>query len=137
LWQLLHRLRSRGLREIHGDVIVDRGYFAPAIYDQGRFDNRPRRAYNVAPDALLVNFGAVDFTLVPEAGAVRVVAEPDLPNVQVTSRIRLAPERPLRRARARPHRHGRVRGHLFRSLRRAGVAARALRRPPLPRVDVP
>jgi len=91
LWQLLHRLRSRGLREIHGDVIVDRGYFAPAIYDQGRFDNRPRRAYNVAPDALLVNFGAVDFTLVPEAGAVRVVAEPDLPNVQVTSRIRLVP----------------------------------------------
>ena len=91
LWQAVHRLRARGLREIHGDVIVDRGYFASATYDAARFDNRPRRAYNVAPDALLVNFGAIDFTLVPEGDAVRVVPEPDLPNVEVTSRIRVVP----------------------------------------------
>jgi D-alanyl-D-alanine carboxypeptidase/D-alanyl-D-alanine-endopeptidase (penicillin-binding protein 4) len=91
LWQAVHRLRARGLREIHGDVVVDRGYFAPATYDPARFDDRPRRAYNVAPDALLVNFGAIDFTFVPEGDAVRVVAEPDLPNVEVTSRIRVMP----------------------------------------------
>jgi D-alanyl-D-alanine carboxypeptidase/D-alanyl-D-alanine-endopeptidase (penicillin-binding protein 4) len=91
LWQLAQRLRARGLREIDGDVIVDRGYFAPAEYDAARFDGKPRRAYNVAPDALLVNFGAIDFTFVPEAGGVRVAAEPNLPNVQVTSSLRLAP----------------------------------------------
>jgi len=91
LWQVVHRLRARGLREIRGDVIVDRGYFAPATYDTARFDNRPRRAYNVAPDALLVNFGAIDFTFVPEGDAVRVVAEPDLPNVELTSRMRIVP----------------------------------------------
>ncbi|HSN19241.1 MAG TPA: D-alanyl-D-alanine carboxypeptidase, partial [Usitatibacter sp.] len=56
-----------------------------------KFDNRPRRAYNVPPDALLVNFGAVDFTFVPEADGVRVVAEPDLPNVVVTSHIHRVP----------------------------------------------
>ena len=88
LWQMLHRLRARGLTEIRGDVLLDRSWFAPAAYDPARFDNRPRRAYNVAPDALLVNFGAIDFTFVPEGDAVRVVAEPDLPNVQVTSRLR-------------------------------------------------
>ncbi|HUJ00339.1 MAG TPA: D-alanyl-D-alanine carboxypeptidase/D-alanyl-D-alanine-endopeptidase [Usitatibacter sp.] len=91
LWQMLHRLRARGLREIRGDVIVDRGYFAPAAYDAAAFDERPRRAYNVAPDAMLVNFGAVDFTFIPGDDAVRVVAEPDLPSLQVTSRLRLVP----------------------------------------------
>jgi D-alanyl-D-alanine carboxypeptidase/D-alanyl-D-alanine-endopeptidase (penicillin-binding protein 4) len=91
LWQVAQRLRARGLREIRGDVVVDRGYFAPATYDRAKFDGRPRRAYNVPPDALLVNFGAVDFTFVPEADAVRVVAEPNLPNVIVTSRIHRVP----------------------------------------------
>jgi D-alanyl-D-alanine carboxypeptidase/D-alanyl-D-alanine-endopeptidase (penicillin-binding protein 4) len=91
LWQMAQRLRARGLREIEGDVIVDRGYFGPAEYDTARFDGKPRRAYNVAPDALLVNFGAIDFTFVPEAGGVRVVPEPNLPNVQVTSSLRVVP----------------------------------------------
>jgi D-alanyl-D-alanine carboxypeptidase/D-alanyl-D-alanine-endopeptidase (penicillin-binding protein 4) len=91
LWQMAQRLRARGLREIEGDVIADRGYFAPAQYDTARFDGKPRRAYNVAPDALLVNFGAIDFTFIPEAGGVRVAPEPNLPNVQVTSSLRVAP----------------------------------------------
>ncbi len=92
VWQVAHQLRARGLREIRGDVIVDRRYFAPVAYDAARFDAEPRRAYNVPPDALLVNFGAVDFTFVPEGAGVRVVGEPDLPNVEITSRIRLAHE---------------------------------------------
>ncbi len=91
VWQLAHRLRSRGLREIRGDIVIDRGYFAPVHHDPGLFDNEPRRAYNVAADALLVNFHAIDFAFIPEAGAVRVAAEPDLPNIEVASRIRLTP----------------------------------------------
>lgn len=89
LWQMAQRLRARGLREIDGDVIVDRRYFAPVELDAGRFDGKPRRAYNVAPDALLVNFGAIDFTFVPEPGGVRVVPEPNLPALEVTSRLKL------------------------------------------------
>jgi serine-type D-Ala-D-Ala carboxypeptidase/endopeptidase (penicillin-binding protein 4) len=92
VWLLAHQLRARGLREIGGDVIVDRGYFAPAAHDPARFDKDPRRAYNVGPDALLVNFHAVDFRFIPEAGRVRVTAEPDLPNVEIASRIRLTAE---------------------------------------------
>jgi len=91
LWQVAHRLHARGLTEIRGDVVVDRGYFAPASYDPAAFDARPRRAYNVPPDALLVNFGAIDFTFVPEAEGVRVAAEPDLPDVAVTSRLHPVP----------------------------------------------
>ena len=92
LWQLMHALRARGLREIRGDIVIDRGYFAPAPHDPARFDNDPRRAYNVGPDAFLVNFQVVDFHFVPEGDAVRVIPEPDLPNVQVASRVRLTKE---------------------------------------------
>jgi D-alanyl-D-alanine carboxypeptidase, serine-type, PBP4 family len=88
LWQLAHQLRSRGLREIRGDVLVDRSYFAPAPHDPAGFDNQPRRAYNVAPDALLVNFQAVTFHFVPAADRVRVVPEPDLPSLEVASRVK-------------------------------------------------
>jgi D-alanyl-D-alanine carboxypeptidase/D-alanyl-D-alanine-endopeptidase (penicillin-binding protein 4) len=87
LWRALHQLRSRGLREIRGDVIIDRSYFAPIPHDPARFDNEPRRAYNVGTDAFLVNFQAVNFTVVPAGGTVRIVAEPDFPNLQVVSRI--------------------------------------------------
>lgn len=89
LWRMARQLRGRGLREIRGDIVLDRGYFAPAAHDPARFDNDPRRAYNAGADALLVNFNAINFRFVPEAGAVRVVAEPDLPNLEVASRLRL------------------------------------------------
>jgi len=88
VWMLAHDLRSRGLREIRGDVILDRGYFAAAEHDPGRFDSQPRRAYNVGPDALLVNFSAVDFRFVPSGSGVRVVGVPDLPNVEIVSRVK-------------------------------------------------
>src|SRR6185436_18136092 len=73
LWQIAHHLRARGIREVKGDVILDRGYFAPlAPHDPGQFDNQPRRAYNVGPDALLVNFQAIDFRFIPGPDGVRV-----------------------------------------------------------------
>jgi D-alanyl-D-alanine carboxypeptidase/D-alanyl-D-alanine-endopeptidase (penicillin-binding protein 4) len=91
LWQAAHQLRARGLREIRGDVVVDRSYFAATPHDPARFDNEPRRAYNVGTDAWLVNFQAVNFTVVPDGSSARVVPEPDLPNLQVLSRIAVVP----------------------------------------------
>ncbi len=93
LWKAAHNLRARGLREIKGDVVLDRGYFAPLPnHDPAKVDGEPRRAYNVGPDALLVNFKAVEFRFVPETDGVRVLAEPDLPNLTVASRIQLVKE---------------------------------------------
>ena len=90
LWQAAHQLRSRGLREVRGDVILDRAYFAPTPpHDPARFDNDPRRAYNVGADALLVSFNAIDFRFIPGSDGVRIVAEPDLPNVEIVSRIQV------------------------------------------------
>ena len=91
LWQLMLALRARGIREVRGDVILDRRWFAPVAFDPARFDNDPRRAYNVGPDALLVNFQAVEFHFVPQGDSVRVYAEPDLPNVEVQSTVATVP----------------------------------------------
>ena len=92
LWQIAHQLRARGLREIKGDVILDRAYFAAQPHDPARFDNDPRRAYNVGPDALLVNFQVVNFTFIPGANGVRVTGEPDLPNIEIASNIAASSE---------------------------------------------
>jgi D-alanyl-D-alanine carboxypeptidase/D-alanyl-D-alanine-endopeptidase (penicillin-binding protein 4) len=87
LWQFARELRARGIREIRGDVVMDRSYFAAAPHDSGRFDQDPRRAYNVGADALLANFQVIDFRIVPTTNGVRVVPVPDLPSIEVASRI--------------------------------------------------
>src|SRR5437899_4659741 len=63
-WMLLRNLRGRGLRELRGDVVLDRSYFAPMPHDP--FDSDTFRPYNVTPDALLVNFKSLRFTFVPD-----------------------------------------------------------------------
>ena len=77
-WLLLRRLRALGLRDIRGELVEDRSYFETAAYDPGKFDAEPLRAYNVGPDALLLNFKAVRFDFVPDAQAksVTVIPEP-------------------------------------------------------------
>ena len=54
LWVAMRQLRERGLREIKGDIVLDRSYLAPVEHDASRFDGKARRAYNVGPDALLL-----------------------------------------------------------------------------------
>jgi serine-type D-Ala-D-Ala carboxypeptidase/endopeptidase (penicillin-binding protein 4) len=91
-WLLLRALRQRGLREIRGDLVLDRGYFEQAEHDPGKFDNEPVRAYNVGPDALLVNFKAIRFHFVPdpERKSVRVIPEPHPAQLEVHASIALS-----------------------------------------------
>ena len=90
-WLLVRSLRGRGLREIRGDLVLDRTYFAANDHDPARFDEQPTRPYNTGPDALLVNFKAVRLTFVPdsETRLVRILAEPALPQVQIVNRLAL------------------------------------------------
>jgi len=88
-WLLLRNLRDRGVREIRGDLVLDRGYFAAGDYDPARFDDQPTRPYNTGPDALLVNFKAVTLLFVPDRDTrtVKILAEPALPQVQVVNNL--------------------------------------------------
>jgi len=87
-WMLLRALRARGLREIRGDVVLDRSYFAPLA--NGRVDNDVFRPYNVDPDALLVNFKSIRFVFLPEAGGVRVFAEPSPPGLELVNTLKIS-----------------------------------------------
>ncbi len=80
LWLLANRLRAFGLREIGGDIVLDRTLFEPVAHDPAQFDGEEGRAYNVGPDALLVNFKSIAVTLVPDAAAnvARVVIVPEV-----------------------------------------------------------
>jgi D-alanyl-D-alanine carboxypeptidase/D-alanyl-D-alanine-endopeptidase (penicillin-binding protein 4) len=87
-WMLLRNLRGRGLRNIRGDVILDRSYFAPL--PDSSFDGEIYRPYNVVPDALLVNFKALRFTFLPDGAKVRLFVEPALPGLEVLNSLKLA-----------------------------------------------
>ena len=69
LWAMLRQLRGRGIREISGNVLIDRSLYAPLQADPAQFDGEPYRAYNVAPDAFLVNFDATTLTFAPDLRA--------------------------------------------------------------------
>ena len=87
-WVLLRNVRARGVREIRGDLLLDRTYFATEDFDPSRFDGDPIRPYNTGPDALLVNFKAITVQFVPEAGGrVRLIAEPALETLQVINKV--------------------------------------------------
>ncbi len=58
LWAMLAELRQvHGIREIAGDIVIDRGLFRPLRPELGvpPFDEQPEFAYNVIPDALQLN----------------------------------------------------------------------------------
>lgn len=90
-WALLHTLRQQGLREIRGDLVLDRSVFEPLPADPGGFDGQPDRAYNVVPDALLVNFKATRFNFMPNGSNIQIIADPALPQVEIINRIQSSP----------------------------------------------
>jgi len=78
LGALLRDVRSRGVREIRGDILLDRSLFALPPHDPAAFDGRAVRAYNAAPDALAVNFNAITLRISPRPDG-GIDAVPTLP----------------------------------------------------------
>ncbi len=89
--RLLRQIRARGIREIRGDLVLDRSAFAIGAADPGRFDAQPMRPYNVAPDALLLNFKAVTLQLVPDPANRKLLVgmEPAPANLDLINQITL------------------------------------------------
>jgi D-alanyl-D-alanine carboxypeptidase/D-alanyl-D-alanine-endopeptidase (penicillin-binding protein 4) len=87
-WMLLRNLRGRGLREIRGDVVLDRSHFAAISLTP--IDHELFRPYNVAPDPLLVNFKSLRFVFLPEGEKVRVFVEPSLPGLELINTLKIS-----------------------------------------------
>jgi len=90
-WKMLRALRRAGLEEIKGDFVFDDSYFTVDDDAPGTFDGEPYRSYNVVPNALLMNFKAVQFQIVPDRvdGKVRVATDPLLSNLEIRNDIKL------------------------------------------------
>jgi D-alanyl-D-alanine carboxypeptidase/D-alanyl-D-alanine-endopeptidase (penicillin-binding protein 4) len=89
LWLLVNRLRGFGIREIRGDVVLDKGMFDPIEHDPAEFDGEEGRAYNVGPDPLLINFKSIAITLVPDSVArvARVIVVPEVAGLKAPRSI--------------------------------------------------
>ena len=85
IWLLLRRVQQQGVREIRGDIVLDRSAFAVPERDPAEFDGEPLRPYNVRPDALLLNYRSLLLTFNPDAaqGQARVSADPPLAGVRI------------------------------------------------------
>jgi serine-type D-Ala-D-Ala carboxypeptidase/endopeptidase (penicillin-binding protein 4) len=75
-WLLLRQLRTLGVREIRGDLVLDSGLFDFPSDDPHRFDGEGLAAYNAQPDAMLINFNLIEAKLIPHEGGVRVALDP-------------------------------------------------------------
>ncbi len=80
LWLLVQKVRGLGIREIRGDLVLDRSAFQLPPHDTAAFDGDALRSYNVGPDALLVNHKSVTYSFVPDAAdqVVRLAVLPPL-----------------------------------------------------------
>ncbi len=92
LWLLLRRVQGLGVRQIAGDIVLDRSAFDVTETDPGSFDGEPLRPYNAAPDALLLNFKSVSMTFVPDRGirTAQVHFEPPLAGVDMQASVPLS-----------------------------------------------
>ena len=86
-WLWLSELRARGLREIQGDLVLDRSFFNLPEHDPADFDNDPVRAYNVGPDALLLNFNTLRLRYLPDGNRLKVISEPPLDGMPLDNQL--------------------------------------------------
>ena len=91
-WSFVQELRVRGLKAIHGDIVIDDTAFSLPPEDPGEFDGRPNRTYNVVPNALMVNFQSIEFRVVPDSSSRRidVFATPAPANLVIDNHVRFA-----------------------------------------------
>lgn len=91
LWALLLELRHQGLREISGDIVLDRSLFTPARPELGvpPFDSSPEFPYNVIPDALNLGLSLHGLQLSADGHQVQARPLPPLPGVLIDNRLSL------------------------------------------------
>ena len=92
LSSLLRLLRTQGIQSINGNIMLDRSRFGPTSslpFDPTTFDSKPMRPYNVGPDALLLNFRAIQLVLTPKNGSVLARLDTPLAGASVDNQLQL------------------------------------------------
>ncbi len=92
LWLLMRRVQQLGVREIHGDIVLDRSAFSVPEQNPAEFDGEPLRPYNVRADALLLGYRSVLIGFTPDAarGLALVSVDPPLAGVSADASVPLS-----------------------------------------------
>ena len=88
-WRLLMSLQQAGIKQITGDLVIDKTVFAKSVGDRHTFDDETWRAYNAEPSAFLVNGRNTSFKFVATDVGVNVTQEFELPEVQIVNNMKL------------------------------------------------
>ncbi|KQV91530.1 D-alanyl-D-alanine carboxypeptidase/D-alanyl-D-alanine-endopeptidase [Rhizobacter sp. Root1221] len=91
LWLLLRRVQQLGVREIQGDIVLDRSAFTVPPHNPAAFDNEPYKPSNAGPDALMLNYKSVTYTFTPQPlrGVATVGTDVPLAGVRVDTTVPL------------------------------------------------
>jgi D-alanyl-D-alanine carboxypeptidase/D-alanyl-D-alanine-endopeptidase (penicillin-binding protein 4) len=87
--ELVGRLRSTGLREIRGNLVIDDSLYEIGDESYEKFDGDPSQPYNVRPYAALMNFKATKVVVRPEGAAVSLTLDPPLAGVPLVNEVKL------------------------------------------------
>jgi D-alanyl-D-alanine carboxypeptidase/D-alanyl-D-alanine-endopeptidase (penicillin-binding protein 4) len=95
-WRLLMSLQQAGIKEIKGDLIIDKSFFSKNIETRNTFDNETWRAYNSMPSAFLVNGRNTSFKFTTiksdlNVDHVNIVQEFEIPELQIINEMRVIP----------------------------------------------
>ena len=66
LAKIVSDIRAEGIRQIRGDIVIDRSYFKIGNKDSSGFDENPYSAYNAMPDAMMFNERVVTVSVIPK-----------------------------------------------------------------------
>ena len=89
LRRLLKGLRTRGVKKITGNLVLDNTYFAPNTQGAGDFDGKTYAKYNALPDALLYNEGISELYLTPKSKSVGLISLYPDENVTLVNNVKL------------------------------------------------
>ncbi len=101
LQQILSAIRSKGIRNIEGNLVFDNSYFSVLRQDAGAFDGQVYKPYNAVPDALLFNERVSCFVIQPKGKQISVSCPTPSRNVKIINNIQ-ANNRPCRGSDANP-----------------------------------
>jgi len=79
VWLMLRRVQQLGVREIRGDIVLDRSAFNAPEQSAADFDGDLLRPYNVLPDALMLNYKALVLTFTPDPARGVALVSADVP----------------------------------------------------------
>lgn len=94
LWRDLSRLKSLGIDQIDGDVVIDRSYFEQDHQDP-EFEEDWDRPYTAPADAALLNFQSVSLTISPQKDEQNALltSTPQIQRLELPSTVSLSKQK--------------------------------------------